>query len=351
MSNPVSKNADSATRARPTMTDIARIAEVDVSTVSRALANSSRVTEETKQRIRKIVEETGYVVNHGASVLRNQVAGRILVLLPNIAASFFPEVVLGIEETMQREGKSVIIGSTQHDFARENVLAQQLLNGAADGIILLTGHLPDVVRTFPSFERRIVAVSRAIDEEGIPYVNIDNKKAIATAVEHLVGLGYRDIAHLAGPMRSPTFRARIEGYKEAMAAAGLGDHIQVTTGDGFNIDAGRAAMEQLLSSGAPPRAVVCASDEMAMGAMRQVRSRGLSIPGDIAFVGIDDIPFAAVYEPPLTTIRTPRRKMGEMGAQMLLKNLSAPSFKAKSVIVGHELVVRESCGASQAAGK
>lgn len=326
------------------MADIARLADVDVSTVSRALAGSARVTEETKQRIRKIVEETGYIVNHGARMLRSQMAGRVLVILPNIAATFFPEVILGIEETFHKEGISVIIGSTQYDRTREDELARQLLNGAADGIILLNGHLPDVIRSFPGFEQRVVAVSRAIEEEDISYVNIDNEKAIKTAVVHLVGLGYSDIAHLGGPRSSPTFLARINGYEKAMAAVGLGDRIRVEAVERFNIDGGQIAMERLLKSGAPPEAVVCASDEMAMGAIRYARKKGLRIPEDVAFVGFDDIPFASVYEPALTTVRTPRRLMGDLGAQILLKNLKNPSGKPKRVIVGHELIIRESCG-------
>ncbi|WP_250958639.1 LacI family DNA-binding transcriptional regulator [Rhizobium sp. CG5] len=326
------------------MVDIARLAGVDVSTVSRALADSSRVTDETKERIRKIVEEHGYVVNHGARMLRNKMAGQVLVLLPNIAASFFPEVILGIEETLQNEQISVIVGSTQHDRAREDVLARQILNGAADGIILLTGRIPEVLRSYPGFEKKIVAVGRALKETEIPCVNIDNKRAIETAVNHLVERGYSDIAHLGGPHGSPTFSARIDGYKAAMEQAGLASNIRIAAGERFNIDAGRDAMERLMREGKVPAAVVCASDEMAMGAIRYVRSQGLSVPRDMAVVGFDDIPFAGVYEPPLTTIRTPRRQMGELGAKMLLKNLRAPSFKSKSIILNHELIIRESSG-------
>lgn len=332
------------------MVDIARLAGVDVSTVSRALADSSRVTDETKERIRKIVEENGYVVNHGARMLRNQMAGQVLILLPNIAATFFPEVILGIEETLQKDGISVIIGNTQYDKAREDALARQLLNGAADGIILLTGRIPEVLRSYPGFEKKVVAVSRAINEPEIPYVNIDNMKAIETAVLHLVGLGYTNIAHLGGPKGSPTFLARITGYQLAMEKAGLSAHIRIEAGDRFNIDAGREAMENLMRVGQAPAAVVCASDEMAMGAIRYARSQGLRVPQDIAFVGFDDIPFAAVYEPALTTIRTPRRKMGQLGAQMLLKNLKTSTIKPKSVTVEHELIIRESCGAQQNRG-
>ncbi|NKL59577.1 substrate-binding domain-containing protein [Rhizobium leguminosarum] len=329
---------------RLTMVDVARLAGVDVSTVSRALADSSRVTDETKERIRKIVEEHGYVVNHGARMLRNKMAGQVLVLLPNIAASFFPEVILGIEEILQNEQISVVIGSTQHDREKEDVLSRQILTGAADGIILLTGRIPEALRSYPGFEKKIVAVGRALKEPDIPCVNIDNEKAIATAVNHLVERGYSDIAHLGGPNSSPTFSARIRGYEAAMQQAGLSSKIRVAAGERFNIEAGRDAMAHLMQDGGVPAAVVCASDEMAMGAIRYARSQGLTVPRDTAVVGFDDIPFAGVYEPPLTTIRTPRRKMGELGAQMLLKNLKSSSFKSKSIILDHELIVRESSG-------
>lgn len=330
------------------MADIAHMANVDVSTVSRALAGSSRVTGETKERIRQIVEDTGYVVNHGARMLRNQMAGNILVILPNIASTVFPDIVLGIEETLQKHGMGVIIGSTQYDQVREDALAQQLLNGATDGIILLTGHLPEVLRNFSGFEHRMVAVSRAVENAEIPCVNIDNEKAMETALKHLLARGYTDIVHLAGPRQSPTFRARIQGYERAMTAAGLASLIRVEDGQYFNIEAGCILMERILAVGPVPQAIACASDEMAMGAIRAARKHGLRVPDDIAFIGFDDISFAAVYEPALTTVRTPRRKMGELGAQMLLKNLKVSSAKPKSVILEHELIVRESCGSHPA---
>lgn len=327
------------------MTDIARMAEVDISTVSRALAGSPRVTEETRERILRIVQDTGYVVNHGARMLRSQMAGKILVILPNIAATFFPEVVLGVEETMQKAGMSVVIGSTQLDPVREEALARQLLNGAADGIILLTGKLPEVLRGFPGFERRVVAVSRSVTEAELSYVNIDNEAAIRTAVQHLISLGYSDIAHIAGPTRSATSLARIKGYEDTMRAAGLGAYIRVEAGNFFSLEAGREAMEQILAKGPAPRAIACASDELAMGAMYHCREKGLRVPQDVAFVGFDDIPFAYVHEPALTTIHTPRRQMGELGAQMLLKSLKQTSGRPKNVIVDHRLIVRKSCGA------
>jgi len=327
------------------MADIARMADVDISTVSRALADSPKVTEETKARIRQIVEDTGYVVNHGARMLRNKPSGQMLVMLPNIAATFFPEVVLGIEDRLQEEGFNVVVGSTRNDKEREDSLARQLLTGAADGVILMTGHLPSELEALPQYDRRVVGVSRAIDNNGIPQVNIDNEAAASTATAHLISLGHSSIAHLAGPAGSPTFRARADGYTSMMQASGLTHNVSTIASNRFNRDAGMDSMRRLLAEKNRPTAVLCASDEMAMGAMQIAREAGLSIPGDIAFIGFDDIAFSSVVTPPLSTIRIPRYDMGVMGAQMLLCNLDLDQAKPDSVVMPHELISRESSGA------
>ncbi|MDQ0473456.1 LacI family DNA-binding transcriptional regulator [Labrys wisconsinensis] len=324
------------------MTDIARMAEVDISTVSRALANSPRVTEETKERIRRIVEETGYVVNHGARMLRSRSSNQILVLLGNIAATTFPEVVLGIEEAVQEHGYSVLVGSTHNDPERQEILANQLLTGAADGIILMTGLLPEVVRNFPNYEQHVVAVTRMVPDKRIPQVNIDNRAAMETAVAHLLALGHSRIVHLSGPLDSPTFQARAEGYRRAMRSAGA--HPAVIPSQAFNIQAGIEAMERLLALPDRPTAIICASDEMAMGAISLATGKGIRVPDDMSFVGFDDIPFSVVMNPPLSTIHIPRRDMGRAGGRILLRNLTEGAGKAENVVLRHELIVRGSCG-------
>ncbi|WP_037469818.1 LacI family DNA-binding transcriptional regulator [Sinorhizobium fredii] len=338
------KKAMRGSKRRTTMHDIARLAEVDVSTVSRALADSPRVTEETKSRILKIVQDTGYVVNHGARMLRQRYSGQVLVMLPSIAFTYFPEVVLGIEDYVQEHGFSVVVGSTRYDREREEALAQQLLTGAADGIIFMTGTIPDLIKTYPSFDRHVVGISRAIPDEQIPQVNIDNYLAMETATRHLLSLGHKSIVHLAGSQSSPTFRARADAYKKTMEDAGLGGHVRIIASEEYSIQAGADRMNELLQDGAKPTAVICAGDDMAIGAMHAARLMGLAIPGDIAFVGFDDQPFSAVMNPSLSTIQIPRREMGMAGARLLLANMDLTKEKPESILLPHKLVVRESCG-------
>ncbi|MFK0333994.1 LacI family DNA-binding transcriptional regulator [Rhizobium sp. NPDC090275] len=324
------------------MADIARMAEVDISTVSRALANSPKVTDDTKEKIRKLVEETGYVVNHGARMLRNQRSGQILVMLPNIAATFFPEVVLGIEDELQEHQFTVVVGSTRNDKEREDMLARQLLNGAADGMILMTGRLPDELLAQPSYDRLVVGVSRTVPNADIPQVNIDNRQAAITAVKHLFEGGHRRIAHLSGPIGSPTFQARVDGYLHAMDLAGASAQSTVINSSGFNLAAGATAMTRLLESAILPTAIICASDEMAIGAMDVAQKAGLSIPEDISFIGFDDLSFSSALHPSLSTIRIPRYEMGRIGARMLLQNLDSSRKKPENIIMGHELIERRS---------
>lgn len=338
-------------KARPTMADIARLAEVDVSTVSRAMAGSPKVTEETKDRIRKIVEETGYVVNHGARMLRNKRSGQILVMLPNISATFFPEVVLGIEDYLNEYGFNVVIGSTRNDPEREAGLVRQVLTGAADGVILMTGHLPDDLRSLPNFDRLVVGVSRTVPDDDVPQVNIDNRQAAQTAVAHLLALGHKNIAHFSGPIGSPTFKARLDGYRDAMQASGLNDRLMVIHSDTFNLHAGIEAMRRLLEGPTIPTAIICASDEMAMGAMSVARENGLSIPENIAFVGFDDLSFSAVFNPSLSTIQIPRYEMGRVGAAMLLQNLDPEREKPAGQIIEYKLIIRASSGKARSGGR
>lgn len=336
-----SESPEKRRNRRPTMLDIAKAAGVDISTVSRALANSPLVADDTRERIAKIVEQTGYVINHGARTLRAQRAGQILVMLPSIASPFFPELVLGIEEVAQEHGFNVVIGNTQYDPERESALAKQLLTGAVDGLVLLTGSLPTLVTELDNYDRRVVTVSRRVSDRSIRGISIDNDAAARIATQHLIECGHRLIAHIAGPQESPVFRTRAKSYNTTMREAGLAAETRVVENLTYDIQGGYCAMHKLLEDQSPT-AVLAASDEMAIGAMKACRERGLNTPDDVAFVGFDDIAISAAYDPPLTTIHIPRREMGRVGATMLFQTLGNNRQKPKNVVLDGTLIVRKS---------
>lgn len=308
------QKTDPACAARPKMEDIARIAGVSVSTVSRALAGSPKVTGNTRARIEAAVRDTGYVVNQVAQGLRLQRSRQFLVLLPTIANPFFAEVVQGIEEAAGAAGYGVLVGSTEGEPEREAALARQLLTGGVDGLVLLTGRIPEGLGEHAA-PGQIVAVSETIPGSRLPTVCIDNEAAAGAAVAHLLALGHRRIAHIGGPPGNVLTAQRARGWRKAMATAGI---IEPPVFGDFTMASGEAAMAALLARTPRASAVFCANDEMAIGAMKAAREAGLHVPASLSIIGFDDISFAAFTDPPLTTIRQPRRELGRAAVAALL---------------------------------
>jgi LacI family repressor for deo operon, udp, cdd, tsx, nupC, and nupG len=324
------------------MVDIARLAGVSVATVSRALTGSPLVTPETRERIEAAVRQTGYAVNPLARGLRRQEARQILVLVPDIANPFFSEVLLGIEEEAAARGISMLVGNTAKDPEREDRHAGQLVTGAADGLILLNGRLPPRLERERSLHDRIVAVSEAIPGGEVPVIGIDNAAAAAAVVAHLAGLGHRRIGHVAGPETNILTRQRMAGYRAGLRTAGLKQEPWLVRHGDFTIPSGEAAMAALLALPAPPTAVFCSNDEMAIGAIRALRRAGRAVPRDVAVAGFDDIQFAGTYEPPLTTIRQPRRRMGAEAMALLGRRLAGDPGAGGNVTLPFALVERRS---------
>ncbi|WP_287095438.1 LacI family DNA-binding transcriptional regulator [Mesorhizobium sp.] len=324
------------------MADIARLAGVDISTVSRALARSPRVTEETRARIEEIVRETGYVVNKTAVTLRDGRANQVLVINPDISASFYPEVVKGIVEALAKRGINVLLGATMRKAKREAELGKQLLSGVVDGIITITGNIPETILNTPDFERKVVAIARPVPHEGIPWVTIDNYRAATEVMEHLYAMGHRRIVHIAGQSRSETFRERSAAYVDFMRDKGLSELADVRETEYFDADAGIETMKSILDTGKRPTAVFCASDDLAIGAMAAARQAQLSIPGDVSFFGFDDLKVAGLMYPPLSTVSVPRFEMGRRGADLIFSRIYKGGATPLKVVLDHHLVLRES---------
>jgi LacI family repressor for deo operon, udp, cdd, tsx, nupC, and nupG len=328
---------------RPTMADIARRAGVSVSTVSRALAGSPRVTPATRRRIAQLAGEAGYVLNQVAQGLRLQRSRQLLVILPTIANPFFAEVVLGVEEEAQARGYGVLIGNTSGAPEREAALGRHLLTGVVDGLLVLMGRIPSVLSDIAA-AHRVVAISERVPGSGIATVTIDNAAAAQEAVAHLLALGHRRIAHIMGRARSNVALQRVKGYRAVLSAAGLApDESLIAPGD-FSVAAGEAAMRRLLALPQPPTAVFCGNDEMAVGAIRAARARGLHVPADLSVVGFDDVPIAAAYDPPLTTVQQPRHEMGRAAAALLIDQLAGKERPGSDAPLPYRLIVRESTG-------
>lgn len=334
-------------RGRATIEDVARLAGVSIATVSRALHRPQVVSAATRDSVLEAVRATGYTQNTAAQSLRLRRAGSVLVLVPDIGNPFFADLLAGIETTATAAGYTILIGDTRGDVERERSLLRHLRNGRADGVLLLSGHLPEETARLlaaPHPARpRIVAISERLEGVETPHVVVDNVDAAKAATAHLIALGHRRIAHVTGPATNVLTRDRLDGWQEALREAGLPLRPgHVLAGD-FTIGSGHAAARRLLGLAPRPTAVFCANDEMAMGLIAELHAAGVPVPGTVSVVGFDDIAFSASFIPPITTVHQPRRRIGERAMGLLLDTLAGAAGAAnRQVTLETRLVVRGS---------
>ena len=288
-----------------TIKDVAQELGMSVATVSRALSRPELLRAATRERVLSAVERLGYRPNLMARGLRQGNAYAILFVAPNLSP-FFLEIFAGAESITRDSPFSLLFGNSNGAPDNEQHFFDQVASGKADGIILLTGAVPE---GYASGERQLpplVTVLERLRCTTIPIVHTDHHAGAMEAVRHLTDLGHRRIAHITGTRRVPSTTRRLEGYRAGLAAAGLRASPElVQTGD-FTIGSGAAAVARLMALQEPPTAVLCGNDEMAYGAIRALFKMGLSVPQDVSVVGFDDQNLAEFYNPPLTDRKSTR---------------------------------------------
>lgn len=328
---------------RPTIEDVARIASVSIATVSRCLHRPEVVSPDTRDRVMAAVAQTGYTLNTAAQGLRQRRSNTVLVVVPDIGNTFFSEVLSGIEAAARAAGLTMLIGDTGFDRDREAALVRYLVNGRADGALLLVEPLDDWFGLRAANARGVapvVMISELGPQPGALSVSIDNEAAAQAAVQHLIAAGHRRIAHLSGPDNTGLTRLRGQGYARALAKAGLPVAADLILPGDFTLASGRAAFARFAALDPRPTAIFCANDETAMGFTAEAHRAGLRVPEDVSVVGFDDIHFAQGFIPALTTIRQPRAEMGAAAMRLLLAILAGEA--PASVRLPWEMVVRES---------
>ncbi|TWT13878.1 LacI family DNA-binding transcriptional regulator [Reyranella sp. CPCC 100927] len=324
---------------RAKIKDIARRARVSPATVSRALSDSGLVAEPTLSRIREAARTLNYRPNVSARNLRTRRSMAVLMVVRDIGNPFYLDIVKGVEAAARASGYVVLMGNTENDPEREVEYFDMLRDGHADGMILMTGKLPGFGSDRLA-DRPVVVASEIIDGTDFPHVQIDNVAAAATAVRHLIDLGHRRIAHISGPVPEVLSVHRQQGYRKAMAAAGLrAPRGYIQRGD-YLLASGRACCQALLDLPAPPTAIFCANDEMAFGAIHELHQRGHDVPRDFSVVGFDDLYLSEAFYPPLTTISQPRADIGRRAMTTLLDVMSGERRARTPVILPTELKVR-----------
>lgn len=340
------------TQPRPiSIKDIARIAEVSHSTVSRALRNSSLVNEETAKNIQRIARESGYQASAVARSLVTRQTLTIGVVVTNITDPFVSEVVSGIEETANQHGYSVLLAESNADPEREQRVVQACAERRLDGIVVTSSRVGALYLTMLSEMRvPILLVNNQHAGEFVHSVMIDNRAGSHLAVSHLIYLGHTRIGYIGDRFGHQSDKERQAGYHDAFKDAKLPSMPEhFVFGDG-KAEGGYQAMLDLLDLPEPPTAVFCYNDMTAIGALHAIHSRGLQVPHDISIVGFDDIAFAQYTQPPLTTVRQPMRDMGRLAMESLIRLLSGKG-STETIQVPADLIVRESTAPPSAKAK
>ncbi len=322
--------------------DIARLAGVSHSTVSRALRNSPLIPPETAQRIQRIAKEAGYSVSAVARSLVMRRTHAIGVVVTSIADPFNGEVVAGIEELANQHGYSVILANSQADPDREIQVVSSFQERRVDGILVASSRVGALYAPLlADLKIAIVLINNQHPGEFVYSVAIDNVRGAYDATNHLIDLGHKRIGYVGDRFGLQSDVERWVGYEKAMKQADLIVRAElIARGDGKPEGAALAA-RQLLSLKDRPTAIFCYNDMSALGVLQEADARGLIIPADLSVAGFDDIFFASLLKPPLTTVRQPKKEIGRRSMELLLALLKGEEAE-KTVVIRGELVVRGS---------
>ncbi|WP_321470606.1 LacI family DNA-binding transcriptional regulator [uncultured Paludibaculum sp.] len=327
---------------RASIKDIARLANVSHSTVSRALSGSPLISPETVSRIRQIALESGYRPSAAARSLVTSRTSTIGVVVTSIADPFAAEVVLGIEDAANERDYSVLLANSNALPERELKVVHAFEERRVDGIIVTSSRVGAVYAEVLSQARvPIVLLNNQHPSEFMHSVMIDNFAASFAATRHLIDLGHKRIAYIGDRFGCQSDTERCGGYRAALEQAGLPFRPEFLVPGNGGPDGGATAMGSLLALPNLPTAVFCYNDMTAFGAMGAASARGLGIPSDLSIVGFDDLFFAQFSAPPLTTVRQPMRDMGRLAVENLLKLLAGDSAVPNANVPG-ELIVRHS---------
>jgi LacI family transcriptional regulator len=336
----------------PTIYEVARRCGVSTATVSRVVNDRRGFSEATRKRVLAAAEELGWVANSSARDLAGGRAGLLGLLFPDLgkpadaeseSALFVDQVIRGAERAATLAGRALVLAGARGRAGRQLVNA---LAPKVDGLVVVPRAVPAAKLAEVSSAVPVVVLSPLGLTAPLDFVTTENRQAVRDLVAHLTSHhGYRDLAFIAGPPGSPDSTERFRGFQDGLADAGLDVPRKPDQVGRFTENGGEAAVDRLLDARPrPPRAIVLGNDEMAVGALRALARRGLSVPKDVALTGFDDITAARHVRPALTTVRQPMRAIGEQAVHVLLARIADPAFPRHTVVLPTELVVRRSCG-------
>lgn len=328
-----------------TIKDVALKAGVSTATVSRVINKSGYVSTEKAKLINNAIQELDFHQNKLARSLSTKRTNIVALLIGDITNPYYPQLTLGVEETANKYDYKVILCNIAGDPEKEKNYIKDLLSVRVDGIIIAQSRVEkDYYSTSMKLNIPIVTLDKQIQIPNSDRVLIDHKRGAFDITELLIKSGYKRIAHIAGSDDLLTARERANGYLEALKAHSIKPLNQLIRKSDYTIEGGKRAVEELLSLQNPPDAIFAANDMLAIGAMDAIKQQGLNIPQDIAVAGFDDITFARMTEPKLTTVAQPTNQIGTLAMQILIDRLNNTddSLEPRTIVLQPSISVRES---------
>lgn len=326
-----------------TLKDVADTAGVSASTASRALRGSPLISPETRAAVQGVAHELGYRLNRAASALRSNRSQLVGLVLNNLVNASFHTIAEVVQKRLADEGYQLILGTTDADPAVERRLLETLGDHGVDGVIVIgTGQNAAVTNRFLDNGMSVVNLIRSSRDSAAPTVLAADRDGARAATEHLLDLGHRRIGYLGGPADTDSGRERFAGYAEALHAAGITVDEDLVVRGPFTPDFGAAAVSDLLDRHTGMTALFAANHESVFGALPVLTSRGVSIPDDLSLICYEDIPWLAMWRPPITVVDNGASELAELAVNLLLQGIGSEERNSRTYRVGAQLVQRAS---------
>lgn len=333
---------------RVTIKDLAEKMNLSFSTISRALNDHPAISKETKAKVKQMAMNMGYYPNSIATNLRKNKSNSIGIIVPRIDVHFHSKAISGIEEVAYKAGYNVTIYQSKDSFEREIAITQNLQANMVDGVIVCLAVETKDCNHFNKFKKHNVPVvfyDRVSPDYDASKVIIDDFGSSFKAIEHLIEIGCKRIAHIAGNQKTLIFQARLEGYKEALLKHGLKfDKNLIFYTKELSYEEGEQCAKKMLNLNPPPDGVFCANDYTAVSAIQTFMKAKKKVPEDIAVVGFSDYPISRILQPSITTINDKAFEMGQTAAKLLIRHIEEKNsiVASETMVLKTELIKRES---------
>jgi LacI family transcriptional regulator len=338
-------------RRRVTLRDLADHLGLSTATVSLAMRDKPRVSEETRARVRDGMRELGYVYNRGAASLRTDRTGTVGLAISDITDPYFAQLLIAIQSELHGKGRMVFLCHSTESPKLQDDFVDTLREYNADGLILCPAIGTDAaaMRRVLDWRMPTVMVTRSIPDADFSFVGTNDARGMEMATEHLLALGHHRIALIGGSPAISTGRERLAGYLRAHEARGLPVDRALILPCDTNRRGGITAIQQALALEDPPTAAACFADIIAFGVMLELSRQGMTPGRDFSVVGFDDVIEAGLWQPPLTTVAVQRHAMGVAAAHLLAELIETGSLLPRRIVFEPSLTVRSSCGPPPAA--